>query len=60
LQALADMRRGVDPVLERKARIRAAAAGGMTIAQLAERWVADYVMPKLKPVPCGMLWEWPS
>jgi integrase len=49
LQALADMRRGFDPAAESKARIKAAAAGEMTIAQLAERWMAEHVRPKLKP-----------
>src|SRR5262249_5171656 len=48
LRALADMRRGADPVLERKAR-QVAAAGGMTVAELADKWLADYVRPKLKP-----------
>jgi hypothetical protein len=36
-------------VLERKARIQAAAAGEMTMAQLAEKWMTDHVRPKLKP-----------
>jgi integrase len=49
LQALADMRRGTDPVVERKARRQAAAASEMTISQLADKWMADYVRPKLKP-----------
>ena len=49
LQALADMRRGSDPVLETKARLRAATAKEMTIAQLGDKWLADYVRPKLKP-----------
>src|SRR6516164_3898026 len=49
LQALADMRRGFDPAAESKARIKAAAAGEMTIAQLAEKWMAQHVRPKLKP-----------
>jgi integrase len=40
LQALADMRRGINP------RIRSTAE--MTIAQLATKWMADYVRPKLK------------
>jgi integrase len=48
LRALADMRRGADPVIERKAR-QVAAAGGVTIAALADKWLADYVRPKLKP-----------
>jgi integrase len=49
LQVLADMRRGRDPVVERKARQKAAAAGEMTVAELADKWLADYVRPKLKP-----------
>jgi integrase len=49
LQVLADMRRGTDPAVERKARIKAAAAGEMTISRLADKWMADYVRPKLKP-----------
>jgi hypothetical protein len=47
--ALVAMRNGVDPSLERKARLRAAAARGLTISQLAEKWMADFVTPKLKP-----------
>ena len=49
LQALADMRRGLDPVEARKARARAKAAAEMTIAELATRWLAEHVRPKLKP-----------
>jgi integrase len=49
LQALADMRRGGDPVVERKARAQATAAGGMTVAELGEKWLHDHVRPKLKP-----------
>jgi hypothetical protein len=49
LQALADMRRGNDPVIERKVRVQAAAAGEIKVAELAEKWIADYVRPKLKP-----------
>jgi integrase len=49
LQILADMRRGLDPVLERKARRQAAAANETTISQLSEKWITDYVRPKLKP-----------
>src|SRR5262245_13278259 len=43
LQILLDIRRGADPVVERKARVQAAAAGEMTMAQLAEKWMADHV-----------------
>jgi integrase len=46
---LADIRQGRDPVLERKARAARMAAGTVTVAQLAERWLANYVRPKLKP-----------
>lgn len=49
LQALADMQRGNDPAIERKARLTAGKAREMTVAQLAEKWLADYVEPKLKP-----------
>jgi integrase len=49
LQALADMRRGTDPTVERKARMQAAAAGEMTVAELADKWLTDCVRPKLKP-----------
>jgi integrase len=49
LHALAAMRGGVDPAAERKARVRAAAARETTIAALAEKWMADFVRPKLKP-----------
>lgn len=49
LQALADMRRGNDPIIERKTRLTAAKAREMTLAQLADKWLADYVRPKLKP-----------
>jgi integrase len=47
--ALVAMRNGVDPSAERKARLRAAATRGLTISQLAEKWMADFVVPKLKP-----------
>jgi len=49
LQALADMQRGNDPLVERKARVTAAKAREITVAQLADKWLADYVRPKLKP-----------
>jgi len=49
LQALADMQRGNDPIIERKTRLTAAKAREMTLAQLADKWLADYVRPKLKP-----------
>src|SRR5262245_5264312 len=46
---LADIRQGRDPVLERKARAARMAASTMIVAQLAEKWLANYVRPKLKP-----------
>jgi hypothetical protein len=48
-QTLAAMRGGVDPAADRKARLRAAAARSITIRELSERWVAEFVIPKLKP-----------
>ena len=49
LQTLAAMRGGVDPTAERKARLRASAAKTITIGELAGRWMAEFVVPKLKP-----------
>lgn len=49
LHLIADAKRGGDPIVERKKREQAAAAGETTVAQLAEKWLADYVRPKLKP-----------
>ena len=49
LQTLAAMRSGIDPTADRKARLRAAAAQTITIRQLSERWLAEFVVPKLKP-----------
>src|SRR6516225_9699349 len=43
-QMLADIRQGRDPILERRARLKAAAAGQMTISELADKWMADYVL----------------
>src|SRR5262249_17999125 len=37
LQALADMQRGNDPIVERKTRASAAKASAMTVAQLADK-----------------------
>ena len=45
LQALADLRRGADPKTERKRR----AIGGLTVTELAAKWLAEHVRPKLKP-----------
>ena len=49
LQTLAAMRSGVDPTHERKTRQRAAAARTISVRELADRWMADVVRPKLKP-----------
>jgi integrase len=49
LHALAAMRSGRDPVAERRARASVAAAKGTTITALADKWMADFVRPKLKP-----------
>jgi hypothetical protein len=49
LQVLAAMRSGIDPTAERKARQRAAAARSITVRELSERWLAEFVVPKLKP-----------
>ena len=49
LQALADMRRGLDPTEARKARAKARAAAEVTVAELTVRWMAEHVRPKLKP-----------
>src|SRR6516165_6104253 len=48
-QMLVDLRNGRDPVVEAEARARAAKAGEMSISGLADKWMADYVRPKLKP-----------
>jgi Arm DNA-binding domain len=48
LQLIADTLRGADPVIERKVRRQSATAGEITIAQLADKWMHDYVRPKLK------------
>lgn len=47
--ALEDIRRGHDPKAERAARASAIEAGQTTVAALADRWLAEYVRPKLKP-----------
>jgi integrase len=49
LQTLAAMRNGVDPTDDRKARLRASAARTITLRELSERWLAEFVVPKLKP-----------
>jgi integrase len=47
--ALRDVRDGKDPRAEKAVRRAALVAGQMTVAQLSERWLAEYVRPKLKP-----------
>jgi integrase len=47
--ALADLRGGKDPKVERVARKRAIEAGSITVNALADRWLKEYVRPKLKP-----------
>ena len=48
-QMLAAMHAGVDPTADQKARLRAAAARGVTIRDFSERWLAEHAIPKLKP-----------
>jgi integrase len=47
-EMLSDIRSGRDPALERKARQQAAQAGAMTVNELADKWMAEYVEVKLK------------
>jgi integrase len=47
--ALDAIRAGKDPAGERTARLAAHAAGAVTVSELADRWLAEYVRPKLKP-----------
>jgi integrase len=47
--ALRDIRDGKDPRAEKAVRRAALAAGQITLNQLADRWLAEYVRPKLKP-----------
>jgi len=47
-QMLADIQQGKDPVVERRARIKAAQAGKMTVSELADEWMTKHVA-KLKP-----------
>ncbi len=49
LDAVRAMRRGEDPRADRATREKQAEAGQTTVAQFAERWLAEYVRPKLKP-----------
>jgi integrase len=48
-QMLLDIRQGRDPAAELEARQLATKAGEMTVTELAAKWLADYVRPKLKP-----------
>lgn len=47
--ALRDIRDGKDPRAAKEVRRAALAAGQTTVAELADRWLAEYVRPKLKP-----------
>jgi integrase len=49
LQTLVAMRNGTDPTIDRKARLRAQVAKTITIHELADRWLIEFVIPKLKP-----------
>jgi integrase len=48
-QILADLKAGDDPELAQRARVIAHQAGAVTVAMLADKWMAEYVQPKLKP-----------
>jgi integrase len=47
--AIADLRGGRDPALERRARQHATDAASITIKQFTEEWMATHARPKLKP-----------
>jgi integrase len=47
--AIADMRAGRNPALERRTRQQASAANGITVQDFAEKWMAEHVRLKLKP-----------
>ena len=47
--ALQDMRAGRDPKIEQADRARAVEAGLTTLGAFADRWLDEYVRPKLKP-----------
>jgi integrase len=49
-EALHAIRAGKDPVAEKAAMRAAVAAGETTVAALADRWLEQYVIPKLKPL----------
>jgi integrase len=46
--ALRDIRDGKDPRAEKASRQASAQAGKITVGELADRWLAEYVRPKLK------------
>jgi integrase len=46
---IADVRAGRDPALERRARLHAAAANGVTLEAFAANWMSEHVRLKLKP-----------
>jgi integrase len=46
--AIADIKAGRDPALERRARQQAAVANGITLAAFSEQWMATHVTAKLK------------
>jgi integrase len=48
-QMLADLKAGHDPKLVQREREAARKAGAMTVTELAGKWMAEYVRPKLKP-----------
>ena len=48
--ALADLRAGRDPSVEKASRVKAHLAGQMTVREFAERWFHEYVEAKLKPL----------
>jgi len=49
LAAVAAMKNGEDPRAARAVRAKAIEAGETTVSAFAERWLAEYVRPKLKP-----------
>jgi Arm DNA-binding domain/Phage integrase, N-terminal SAM-like domain len=49
-EALHAIRAGKDPAAERAAMRAAVTAGETTVAALADRWLEQYVVPKLKPL----------
>jgi integrase len=49
LAAVAAMKDGQDPMAARAVRAKAIKAGETTVSAFAERWLAEYVRPKLKP-----------